>query len=49
MEIPALQLLKSLEVEENSGMEVRLAKLLSLDEKREKAFDTMIKLQQVVK
>lgn len=49
MEIPILQLLKSLEVEKNGAMEVWLAKLLEVQEKRENFLTTMCNHQQVVK
>lgn len=49
MEIPALQFLKSLEVEKNDTMEVWLAELLEVQEKREKALIAMSNRQQVVK
>lgn len=49
MEILALQLLKSLEVEQNGAIEVQLAELLEVKEKREKAPIAMSNCQQVVK
>lgn len=49
MEILALQLLKSLEIEQNNAMEVWLSKLLEVQEKREKSLIAMKKFQQVVK
>ncbi|XP_057845819.1 uncharacterized protein LOC131055379 [Cryptomeria japonica] len=49
MEIPILQLLKSIEVAENEPMEVRLAKLMKLQEAREEAFSSLQNRQQIVK
>lgn len=49
MEIPTLQLLKSIEVEENELMEVRLAKLTELQKAREEAFESLKNHQQIIK
>lgn len=49
MEIPILQLLKSIEVAENEPMEVRLAELMKLQEAREEAFSSLQNHQQIDK
>lgn len=49
LEIPALHLLKSLELEDNEPMEVRLAELLKLQESKAKAFNSLHNCQQTVK
>lgn len=49
MEIPALQLLKSLEREQNGPMEVWLVELLEVQEKRENSLIAMTNHQQVIK
>ncbi|XP_059068503.1 uncharacterized protein LOC131859008 [Cryptomeria japonica] len=48
IKILALQLLKSLELEENDPMEVRLAELQELQEKNEKAFNSLNNRQRIV-
>jgi len=45
MEIPALQLLKSLETKENSTMEMRLVELINVQEARENAHNALISRQ----
>ncbi|XP_059064919.1 uncharacterized protein LOC131856969 [Cryptomeria japonica] len=49
LEIPALQLLKSIEVAENGPMEVRLVEIMELEEVREAAFSSLQNRQQTVK
>ncbi|XP_059073784.1 uncharacterized protein LOC131874423 [Cryptomeria japonica] len=49
MENPTLQLLKSIEVEQNGAMEVRLAELLEVQESREKVHNAMNNRQQIAK
>ncbi|XP_057871371.1 uncharacterized protein LOC131077818 [Cryptomeria japonica] len=49
LEIPALQLLKSIEVAENGPMEVRLVEIMELEEAREQAFAHLQNRQQTVK
>ncbi|XP_059066272.1 uncharacterized protein LOC131857601 [Cryptomeria japonica] len=49
LEIPALQLLKSIEVEENGTMDLRLAEIMELEEVREAAFASLQNRQQTIK
>ncbi|XP_057852574.2 uncharacterized protein LOC131062851 [Cryptomeria japonica] len=49
LEIPALHLLKSIEVAENGPMEVRLAEIMELEEEREVKFSSLQNRQQIVK
>ncbi|XP_057840835.1 uncharacterized protein LOC131050644 [Cryptomeria japonica] len=49
LEIPALQLLKSIEVAENGPMDVRLVEIMELEEVREAAFVSLQNRQQTIK
>ncbi|XP_059067909.1 uncharacterized protein LOC131858630 [Cryptomeria japonica] len=49
LEIPSLQLLKSIEVAKNEPMEVRLAELMELEEAREAVFESLQNRQQIIK
>lgn len=49
LEVPALQLLKCIEVAENGPMVVRLAEIMELKEDRETAFASLQNRQQTIK
>ncbi|XP_059068837.1 uncharacterized protein LOC131859262 [Cryptomeria japonica] len=49
LEIPALQLLKSMDIAENGPMAVRLAEIMELEEAREATFIALQDKQKVIK